>query len=282
MDGVCLFGMIFHIHQGKPQTAIQVGVCLSIVFFFVIPLHQFHSTSGDVADDAYHRFQEDIELLKRMGVNSYRLSISWTRILPLGTGEINLKGVDYYNRVINSLVEANIIPFVTLFHWDTPLTLEKDNGGWLNPNIEYAFVEFADACFYHFGDRVSQWLTLNEPMTVALNGYSDGVHAPGRCSDRSRCSEGDSASEPYIVAHNMLNAHAAAVQLYRKKYQPKQRGVIGITLNSDFGYPLSPSADDSAAAQRFVLAHEYISNIIYINVQYIWILYYRILYVHVQ
>ena len=128
--------------------------------------------------------------------------------------------------------------------------MEKKYGGWLSPEIETAFASYADVCFNAFGVRVKHWLTLNEPMTVALAGYSDGVHAPGRCSDNSRCSAGNSTTESYIVAHNMLNAHAAAVEVYRTKYQSQQKGVIGITLNSDFGFPLTNSSDDLAAAQR--------------------------------
>jgi len=209
--------------------------------------------TGDVADDSYHRYQEDIDILKNMGLNSYRFSIAWSRIFPDGDGEINQAGVDHYNKVIDALVKADIVPFATLFHWDTPLALEARYGGWLSPEIEQSFVKYADACFAAFGDRVKNWLTLNEPMTVALVGYSAGVHAPGRCSDRTLCAQGNSTTEPYIVAHNMLNSHAAVVQLYRAKYQQAQGGKIGITLNTDFGYPFKASSpEDVAAANRYV------------------------------
>lgn len=207
--------------------------------------------TGDVADDNYHRFREDIQLIKKMGLNAYRFSISWTRLFPSGEGALNTAGVAHYNQVIDALIEAGITPLVTLFHWDTPLALEEKYLGWLSPEIETPFANYADACFAAFGDRVKHWITLNEPLTVALCGYNVGVHAPGRCSDRSRCAAGNSSTEPYIAAHNMLNAHAAAVEVYRTKYQAKQKGVIGITLNTDFGYPLTDSAEDKAAAVRY-------------------------------
>jgi beta-glucosidase len=206
--------------------------------------------NGDVADDHYHLYKEDIRMMKEMGLGSYRFSIAWSRIQPNGEGEINQAGIDHYNAVIDSLVEAGITPFLTLFHWDTPLALEMKYGGWLNADMENHFVTYADICFKHFGDRVKHWLTFNEPLSVALNGYSSGSNAPGRCSDRSQCREGDSSTEPYIVSHNMLNAHGAAVDLYRSKYQKEQDGKIGITLNTDFAYPLTESKEDKDAAQR--------------------------------
>jgi hypothetical protein len=209
--------------------------------------------TGDVADDQYHRFQADIQLIKAMGLNSYRFSIAWSRIFPEGKGNtVNQAGIDHYNALIDGLVAQKITPLVTLFHWDTPLALEQEYDGWLSPEIEDAFVEYANVCFKMFGDRVKHWITLNEPLTVALQGYNNGVNAPGRCSDRTRCTEGDSSTEPYIAAHNMLNAHAAVVELYRKAYQTQQGGVIGITLNADFAYPLhADSAEDQAAAYRY-------------------------------
>ena len=206
--------------------------------------------NGDIATDHYHLFTKDIEIMKEMGMDSYRFSLSWSRIQPDGEGEVNKQGIEHYNAVIDSLLDADIIPFVTLFHWDTPVSLEEKYESWLNADIEHYFAKYADICFHHFGDRVKHWLTFNEPMTVALNGYDSGTHAPGRCSDRSKCKSGDSSTEPYVVAHNMLNAHAAAVQLYRDKYQTFQGGEIGITLNSDFAYPFSDSSEDVDASQR--------------------------------
>jgi beta-glucosidase len=207
--------------------------------------------TGDVADDNYHRFEEDIQLIKALGLNSYRFSLAWTRLFPEGRGTPNQAGFDHYNRLIDALLAENITPLVTLFHWDTPLALEEEYKSWLSPEIERDFAAYAEACFKAFGDRVKHWITLNEPLTVATQGYDSGVHAPGRCSDRSRCAEGDSATEPYIAAHNMLNSHAAAVEVYRREFQQTQNGVIGITLNSDFGYPLhADSQEDRDAAMR--------------------------------
>lgn len=223
--------------------------------------------NGDIADDDYHRFSEDIDLMSKLGLKAYRFSIAWSRIFPDGESDINQAGIDHYNAVLDKLVEADIVPLVTLFHWDTPLALETKYGGWLNDTMEtrkttftviyqvvkYHFPDFskyADVCFQRFGDRVKHWLTFNEPMSVALNGYLYGINAPGHCTDRSKCKEGDSSTEPYIVSHNMLNAHAAAVDIYRASYQAKQGGVIGITLNTDFAYPLSTSSEDAAACQR--------------------------------
>lgn len=120
----------------------------------------------------------------------------------------------------------------------------------LLPTSLLDFARYADTCFEAFGDRVKYWLTFNEPMTVCLAGYDSGAHAPGRCTNHTKCSAGNSATEPYIVAHNQLNAHAAAVEVYREKYQSTQNGKIGITLNTDFAYPISDSQADSDAAQR--------------------------------
>lgn len=216
-------GMYSLTRQAKLRMATQAT--WQVVFhFFEIKFSNSFLWLPFTSDDSYHRYQEDIDILKNMGLNSYRFSIAWSRIFPDGDGEINQAGVDHYNKVIDALVKADIVPFATLFHWDTPLALEARYGGWLSPEIEQSFVKYADACFAAFGDRVKNWLTLNEPMTVALVGYSAGVHAPGRCSDRTLCAQGNSTTEPYIVAHNMLNSHAAVVQLYRAKYQQAQVG----------------------------------------------------------
>lgn len=206
--------------------------------------------TGDIATDGYHRYAEDLQLISNMGVNAYRFSIAWSRIVPDGVGEVNQAGIDHYNKVIDGMVAANIIPLATLFHWDTPLHLEEAYGGWLSADLEEHFTRYADICFNAFGDRVKNWLTFNEPLTVANVGYTMGTHAPGRCSDRSVCSSGNSTTESYIAAHNMLNAHASAAELYHTKYQAIQGGRIGITLNTDFAYPLTNSEEDVEAAER--------------------------------
>jgi beta-glucosidase len=142
-----------------------------------------------VADDSYHRYAEDIEIVKNMGMNAYRMSIAWSRIIPDGGSVINQAGIDHYSKVIDTVLAAGITPFVTMFHWDTPSALEHSIGGWLSPTIEDNFVTYANVLFSSYGDRVKHWITLNEPLTVAQVGYNYGVHAPGRCSDRSHCAE---------------------------------------------------------------------------------------------
>ncbi|XP_021626387.1 beta-glucosidase 12 [Manihot esculenta] len=194
--------------------------------------------------------------MKGIGFDAYRFSISWSRILPRGhpRGGVNPEGINYYNNLINELLANGIQPFVTLFHWDLPQTLEDEYGGFLSPKIADDFRDYAELCFKNFGDRVKHWITLNEPLTVADGGYATGKKAPGRCSNwlHHNCTGGDSSTEPYIVAHNQLLAHAAAVQVYRDKYQISQNGQIGITLSSAWILPLTNSSRDFSAAARAI------------------------------
>lgn len=208
--------------------------------------------TGDVADDFYHRYKEDVQLMAKYKISHFRLSLSWSRILPDGTtANVNPDGVAFYNALIDELLKAGIEPVVTLFHWDMPEHLESSYKSWLGGyRIVTDFNAYADLCFSLFGDRVKMWFTFNEPLTFANLGYGTGVNAPGRCSDRSRCSHGNSTTEPWIVGHRVLQSHALAVQTYRSKYQQLQGGKIGIVLNSDWDEPLTQSAADKAAAQR--------------------------------
>ncbi|EFJ31690.1 hypothetical protein SELMODRAFT_169039 [Selaginella moellendorffii] len=207
-------------------------------------------SNGDVAEDQYNRYQEDILLMKELGIDAYRFSISWCRIFPDGnTTQVNAEGVNHYNGFINALLANNIEPYVTLYHWDLPQALEDSIGGWLSSEIVNRFAAYADACFNAFGDRIKYWITFNEPQSFATSGYDLGIHAPGRCSILL-CSKGNSATEPYTVAHNVLLSHAAAVRIYRTKYKARQGGTIGITLNSFWYEPLSNSTNNIAAAQR--------------------------------
>ncbi|GLT49780.1 hypothetical protein SLA2020_233130 [Shorea laevis] len=211
-------------------------------------------SNGDVADDSYHRYKEDVEIMKEMGLDAYRFSISWSRILPNGkvSGGVNEEGIKYYNNLINELLSNGIEPYVTLFHWDLPQDLEDEYGGFLSHKILDDFVAYSEVCFKEFGDRVKHWITLNEPWTLSNLGYTNGSLAPGRCSEwqQLNCTGGDSGTEPYLVSHHQLLAHAAAVDLYRQKYQEIQEGTIGITLNSHWFVPLSDSKHDQEAAQR--------------------------------
>eukprot|EP01018_Ginkgo_biloba_P002630 Gb_22955 [translate_table: standard] len=224
--------------------------------FSHIPGKIVDGSNGDVAVDQYHRYKEDVKLIKEMGMDSYRLSISWPRIFPKGSirhGKVNKEGVRYYNNLINELLKYGIKPFVTLYHWDLPQSLQDEYGGFLSSNIVEDFVAFAEECFRAFGDRVKHWVTLNEPYIFATFGFDTGVHAPGHCSPAfGNCTVGNSATEPYIVAHNMLLAHAAAVKIYKNKYQKQQKGLIGIILLMSWMIPYSDSVYDRRATERVI------------------------------
>lgn len=218
--------------------------------------HTFGKTldfsNADVAVDQYHRYQEDIGLMKDMGMDAYRFSISWTRIFPNGTGQINQAGVDHYNNLISALLAQGIEPYVTIFHWDTPQALEDRYNGWLSPQIINDFATYAETLYEKFGDRVKNWITLNEPHNFAVNGYDMGIAAPGRCSILLHlfCRAGNSATEPYLVARHLLLSHATAVDIYRNKFQKKQGGSIGASLDLIWYQPLTNKEDDIEAAQR--------------------------------
>ena len=159
--------------------------------------------TGDVACDHYHRIEEDVKLMKELGLKAYRFSIAWPRIQPDGTGKPNPEGLAFYSRLIDCLLEHEIEPWVTLYHWDLPLTLETEHAGWLNRDIVDYFGDYARICFENFGDRVKHWITLNEPWCSAFLGYGIGVHAPGRIDH----------DEAYVAAHHLILAHANAVEI---------------------------------------------------------------------
>ena len=199
-------------------------------------------SNGDVATDQYHRYKEDVQIMKDMGFDAYRFSISWTRLLPNGklSGGVNKQGIRYYNNLIKELQANGLKPFVTIFHWDAPQALQDEYGGFVSPRIVEHFRDFVDLCFREFGDKVKHWITLNEPWSYTTHGYVEGKFPPGR----------KSGTDPYLVAHNLLLSHAAAVKLYREKYQASQKGIIGITLISHWFLPFSNSKQDQDAAQR--------------------------------
>ncbi|XP_020526269.1 beta-glucosidase 12 [Amborella trichopoda] len=193
--------------------------------------------------------------MKDMGMDAYRFSISWSRILPKGSlkGGVNKEGIAYYNNLINGLISEGLKPFVTLFHWDLPQALEDEYEGFLSPKIVADFADYANLCFSEFGDRVKHWITINEPLSYSAGGYAFGISAPGRCSSWvGNCSKGNSGTEPYIVGHNLILAHATAVKSYKDKYQASQKGVIGITLVSIWMLAHSPTKSNNAAAQRAI------------------------------
>ncbi|KAJ3680033.1 hypothetical protein LUZ60_016311 [Juncus effusus] len=214
-------------------------------------------SNGDVADDHYHKFKEDIELMHSLGVNTYRFSLSWSRILPRGRhGKINPKGIEFYNTIIDALLQKGIQPFVTLNHFEIPQALEDLYGAWLSPKIQEDFVYFAELCFKSFGDRVKLWATVNEPNVMVKSGYLCGSYPPGRCSQPyGNCTFGNSSIEPYLAGHNVILSHAKAVDVYRRKYREKQGGTIGIVIFSNWFEPLRNITADFLAAQR-VLSFE--------------------------
>ncbi|XP_062113405.1 beta-glucosidase 12-like isoform X2 [Humulus lupulus] len=179
---------------------------------------------------------------------------NFTQRYPHGTlkGGVNKVGIKYYNDLINEVISKGLQPFVTLFHWDLPQGLEDAYGGFLSPKIVGDFKDYSELCFKEFGDRVKNWITLNEPFSFITHGYDSGTFAPGRCSPlyaANNCSGGDSSTEPYLVAHNQLLAHAAAVGIYRTKYK-SQKGQIGISLNGAWMVPINNSIANKEGANR--------------------------------
>ncbi|MEO8527858.1 MAG: family 1 glycosylhydrolase [Pseudolysinimonas sp.] len=209
--------------------------------FAAVPGNIRDATSPAVAVDAYHHTVDDLALMKDLGVDASRFSLSWTRLLPDGRGPVNPKGVAYYDRVIDGLLEAGIRPVVTLFHWDTPAPLEE-RGGWLRRDTADRFAEFAAAAGQAFGDRVADWITLNEPATVILDGYALGVHAPGRAKLFGAIG----------AIRNMLRGHGLAVDALRAV---PVKGRIGITNVHTQVTPATDSKDDADAADLFDFIH---------------------------
>ncbi|MBP7686286.1 MAG: beta-glucosidase [Thermoflexales bacterium] len=173
--------------------------------------------TGDVACDHYHRWRDDLALMKQLGLSAYRFSIAWPRILPNGRGHVNEQGLAFYDQLVDALLAANIQPYVTLYHWDLPQALE-DAGGWLNRDITDAFVDYAQVVVKRLGDRVKQWTTHNEPFCTAFLGYRWGVHAPG-ISDETKSLQ---------AAHHVLLSHGLATQAIRALRSDAQ---VGIVLN---------------------------------------------------
>ncbi|KAL5721996.1 beta-glucosidase [Ranunculus cassubicifolius] len=219
--------------------------------FVRIPGMIANNATGDVAVDQYHHYKQDVDIMQKLNFDAYRFSISWSRIFPDGAGKVNWKGVDYYNRLIDYLLLKGITPYANLVHYDLPEALEKKYKGFLSREVVDDFADYADFCFKTFGDRVKHWMTFNEPRLVAANGYDNGGAPPGRCSKPfGNCAQGNSATEPYIVTHNLILSHAAAVQRYREKYQAKQKGQVGIVLDIGWSEPLTESVGDKLASQR--------------------------------
>ncbi|VAH41927.1 unnamed protein product [Triticum turgidum subsp. durum] len=208
---------------------------------------------GDVTADGYHKYKEDIKLISETGLEAYRFSISWSRLIPNGRGAVNPKGLQFYNNIIDELVKHGIQIHITLHHLDLPQILEDEYGGWLSPRIIEDFTAYADVCFREFGGRVTYWTTVNEPNIGAVAAYGSGQLPPGRCSDPfgiTKCTAGNSSTEPYIAVHTYLLAHASVARLYREKYQAVQKGLVGINIYSFWSYPFTDSTADLEATQR--------------------------------
>jgi beta-glucosidase len=209
--------------------------------FSATPGKTFQGDTGEIADDHYHRVADDVALMSRLGLDAYRFSISWSRIYPQGQGEINEQGLAFYERLLDTLLEHNIKPFVTLYHWDLPQALE-DKGGWTNRETAYAFADYAETVARRLGDRVAGWITLNEPWCAAYLGYGIGVHAPG-VKDRQSAIQ---------AAHHLLLAHGLAVPRVRAASKPGTQ--VGITLNFQ---PLYPADDRAETLRDLAIADEF-------------------------
>ncbi|KAJ0593456.1 putative beta-glucosidase [Helianthus annuus] len=208
--------------------------------------------NGDIADDHYHLFLRDIEEMYSLGLQAYKFSVSWCRILPRGRfGEVNPAGIMFYNKIIDNLILRGIVPFVTIYHAEFPQELEDRYGSWLNPEMQEEFLYLAEVCFKSFGDRVKYWITINEAKLIVEYAYLWGTTPPSRCSEPfGNCFDGNSDVEPIIAMHNMLLAHGRAAKLYHEYFQPKQGGSIGLTVYADMYEPLTDRELDHEAAKR--------------------------------
>src|SRR3954447_16108072 len=195
----------------------------------------YENQHGDAACDHYRRFVDDVRLMRELGLQAYRFSISWSRVLPSGTGKVNPAGVDFYNRLVNTLLEHGIQPTATLYHWDLPQAIE-DRGGWAHPDSPSWFVEYAAIVYRELDDRIKLWATLNEPWVVMNEGYVEGRHAPGRRD----------WAEAALVAKNLLKAHAAGTAAYRTI----GKHAIGLVVNLIPIHATSGSEADQLAVQR--------------------------------
>ncbi len=201
------------------------------------PGHVVNGETGDVAVDHYHRYKEDVALMKELGLDAYRFSIAWSRILPAGTGAINQAGLDFYDRLVDELLKNKIEPYACLFHYDLPQALQ-DKGGWPNRDTAYAFAEYARVITERLSDRLKVWMTHNEPWVSAMAGYFAGEHAPGI----------KDVPAAIKALHHLLLSHGLAAEAIRAS--ARQPVMVGITLNLSPVYPASQSKKDRDAASR--------------------------------
>lgn len=190
--------------------------------------------NGDTACDHYHRLEEDLDLVKGLGYNAYRFSVSWPRLLPDGTGKVNEKGAGFYSRMVDGLLERGITPFLTLYHWDLPQALQN-RGGFMNPEIADWFSEYAETVKKLFGDRVKHYFTINEPQCVLDCGYRQGIHAPGLQL---------SVKEQLAALHNLLRAHGSAAKVLKTIKDAE----VGYASCGTIFAPVTDSKEDFDAA----------------------------------
>ncbi|XP_047356137.1 myrosinase 1-like [Vespa velutina] len=196
-----------------------------------------NNDTGDIASDSYHKFKEDVSLLKYVGIKAYRFSISWPRILPTGfSNNISKDGVTYYHNLIDELLINDIEPIITLYHWDLPQVIE-DAGGWLNPHVVDWFVDYARVAFNEFAPKVKKFITLNEPSDNCINVYTTGIHAPSKSSLRG--------IGEYICGENMLKAHARVYRMYQKEFKDTYNGLVGINAHVNNFYPKHENDSES-------------------------------------
>ncbi|KAJ8715713.1 hypothetical protein PYW07_010195 [Mythimna separata] len=198
------------------------------------------SSNGDIAADSYHNYKRDVEMMRELGLDAYRFSLSWARILPTGmANEINPAGIAYYNNLINEMLKYNIEPMITLYHWDLPQKLQE-LGGFVNPLFTDWFEDYARVVFENFGDRVKMFITFNEPYQICYQGYGATIKAPILNS---------TAIGTYLCAKHLVVAHAKAFHLYDKEFKPTQKGVCGITISVNWFDAATDTEEDRAAAE---------------------------------
>lgn len=206
--------------------------------FCKVPGRIAKGESGEVACDHYHRFREDVAIMRELGLKAYRFSLSWSRIFPEGSGKVNAEGVGFYDRLLDELAAAGIAPMITLYHWDLPQALQE-RGGWGSRETAECFADYAEFAYRAFGDRSRSWVTFNEPWVSAYAGHYAGRHAPG-LKDFSLAVK---------VSHNLMLAHAKAIRRYRETGSPGKGG-IGAALNLYPMHPADPSSAEDRAAAR--------------------------------
>ncbi|PXV90183.1 beta-glucosidase [Lachnotalea glycerini] len=208
----------------------------------------YEGHTGEIACDHYHRFRDDVKIMKELGLNGYRFSIDWSRVLPMGTGKVNERGILFYSELVDELLKSGIEPYITLYHWELPYELYK-MGGFMNKDIVEWFGEYAGLISERFSDRVTHFFTLNEPQCFIGLGYLNGEHAPGLKAP---------IQDTFLMAHNALKAHGRAVQMLRQK--AKQQIWVGYAPTGAMSYPKTKKPEDIEAARQHLFSMQEISN----------------------